>query len=346
MKEIKVGIIGAGGIARGAHIPSYQKLANVSVVAVADVKEGTATEAAEKFNIPHVFTNYEELLKMGELDAVSVCTPNAFHAAPSIAAMEAGKHVLCEKPMAVSVAEAQQMVETAKKRKRILQIGLASRFSAGAQYLKQQIESGRLGEIYYARAVSIRRRGIPSWGVFVRKDMSGGGTLLDIGVHVLDLVVWLMGAPKPVSVFGTAVAKFGKRRDVINPDWGQWDIDHFDVDDFAVGLVRFENGAMLTLETAWAANIEDAGRSYVLGTDGGCHVVGDKIYEQRNGKLADTPLQIPKGESAHLVEIQRFIEAIREGLPSPVPPEEVLRVQQIMNAIYESAETGQSVQLS
>jgi predicted dehydrogenase len=175
--------------------------------------------------------------------------------------------------------------------------------------------------------------------------MSGGGALLDIGVHVLDLVVWLMGAPKPVSVFGVAVTKFGNRRDVINPDWGPWNVDAFDVDDFAVGLVRFENGAMLTLETAWAANIEDPGRSYILGTDGGCHVVGDKIYEQRNGKLSDTPLHIPKGDSPYYVEVKRFIEAIREGLPSPTPPEEVLRVQQIMNGIYESTETGKLVEI-
>ena len=345
MKTIKVGIIGAGGIARSAHIPSYQKLEDVSVVAVADVIEATAKEAAEKYKIPNVLTNYEDLLKIEEIDAVSVCTPNAFHAAPSIAAMEAGKHVLCEKPMAISVKEARQMVETANKHKRILQIGLASRFSAGAQFLKQQIETGRLGEIYFARAVSIRRRGIPSWGVFVRKEMSGGGALLDIGVHVIDLVVWLMGAPKPTAVFGTAGAMFGKRRDVINPDWGPWDVDRFDVDDFATGMVRFENGAMLSIETAWAANIEEPGRSYILGTDGGCHIVGDKIFEQRNGKLSDTPLKIPEGESAYYVEVQRFVDAIRNDLPSPVPPEEVLNVQQIINGIYESAETGESVRI-
>ena len=182
MKEIKVGIIGAGGIACSVHIPNYQKIENVRVIAVADIKAEVAENAAEQFNISNVFTDWEDLLKIDEIEAVSVCTPNAFHAEPSIAAMKANCHVLCEKPMAVSVAEAQAMADIAKEHQRILQIGLASRFSPGSLYLKSIIDSGRLGQIYYGRAVAMRRRGIPSWGGFTRKDMSGGGTLFEIGL--------------------------------------------------------------------------------------------------------------------------------------------------------------------
>ena len=342
MEKISIGIIGSGGIARGAHLPNYQKMDQVDILAVADINLETAKKAGEDYDVPHIFTDYEELLKIEEIDAVSICTPNAFHASPSIAALQMGKHVLCEKPMAVNAQEGAAMVEAAKETNKILQIGLASRFTPQSEYLKGVIESGRLGEIYYGRAVSMRRRGIPSWGVFIRKDMSGGGTLYDIGVHAIDHVIWLMGAPKPVSAFGAAMTKFGHRHDVIN-SWGPWDVENFDVDDFAAGSVRFENGALLTIESAWASNIEDIGGSFILGTDGGVHVIGDKVYEQRNGKLAETPLQLPSGGSGHQIEIERFIEAIRNDLPSPVDPEEVLNVQKIMDAIYQSSETEQSV---
>ena len=344
MENIKVGIIGSGGIARTAHMPNYQKIKQVEIVAVADINPETAQKAAQEFSVPHTFTDYEELLKINEIDAVSVCTPNAFHAAPSIAALQAGKHVLCEKPMAVNAQEGVAMVEAAQNADKILQIGLASRFTPQSEYLKRVIESGRLGDIYYGRAVSMRRRGIPSWGVFIRKDMSGGGTLYDIGVHAIDHVVWLMGAPKPSAAFGAAMTKFGHRHDVIN-SWGPWDVENFNVDDFATGSVRFENGAMLTIESAWASNIENIGGSFILGTDGGVHVIGNQIYEQRNGKLVETPLQLPSGGSGHQIEIERFIEAIQHGLPSPVDPEEVLNVQKIMDAIYQSSETGQSVNI-
>ena len=344
MKKIKVGIIGSGGIARSAHLPNYRKIENVEIVAVADINLETAKKASEEFAVPHSFANYEELLGIDEIDAVSICTPNAFHASASISALEAGKHVLCEKPMAVNAQEGQAMVEAAKHAGKILQIGLASRFTPQSEYLKQIIDSGRLGDIYYGRAASMRRRGIPSWGVFIRKDMSGGGTLYDIGVHAIDHVVWLMGAPKPTAAFGAAMTKFGNRYDVIN-NWGPWDVENFDVDDFATGSVRFENGAMLTIESAWASNIENIGGSFIMGTDGGVHVIGNEIYEQRNGKLVETPLQLPPAGSGHQIEIERFIEAIRNDLPSPVDPEEVLNVQKIMDAIYQSSETGQSVNI-
>ena len=346
LKEIKVGIIGAGGIACSVHIPNYQKIENVHVIAVADIKPEVAENAANRFNISNVFTDWEDLLEIDEIEAVSVCTPNAFHAEPSIAAMKANCHVLCEKPMAVNVAEAQAMTDVAKEHQRILQIGLASRFSPGSLYLKSLIDDGRLGQIYYGRAMAMRRRGIPSWGGFTRKDVSGGGTLFDIGVHAIDHVIWLMGAPKPISVFGSAMTKFGDRHDVINPDWGVWDVDNFDVDDFATGSVRFENGAMLTIETSWASNIENVGGSYILGTDGGVHVVGDTVFEQRNGKLANTLIELPSGPGGHETEVRYFIDAIRNGLPSPVDPEEVLNVQKIMNAVYQSTETGKSVDIS
>jgi predicted dehydrogenase len=341
---IKVGIIGAGGIARGAHIPSYQRLKDVEIMAVCDINEEAAKQAAKDFNIPRVFSDYNDLLKLRELDAVSVCTPNAFHAPATIAALNAGKHVLCEKPMALNAKEGKAMVDAAKKNKKLLQVGFHMRFEAGSQLLKRFIEVGELGEIYYARAIFLRRRGIPSWGVFTRKDLQGGGALVDIGVHILDLVIWLMGSPKPVSVSGMACTKFGNREGIVNP-WGKWDVKKFDVDDFAVAFVKFNTGAGLILETSWAANVDNPGSSMILGTEGGCQLDPPKIYKQQRDTLVDLTPIVPRGEEGHNAEVRRFIEAIREGLPSPVPGEEALEINKIMDGIYESSETGREVRI-
>jgi predicted dehydrogenase len=260
---INVGIIGSGGIAEGAHMPGYLATPGVRVIAVCDVVKEKAERFAEKYGIPktNVFTDYKKIAEMDELDAVSVCTPNNFHAGPTVAALEAGKHVLCEKPIAGNAVDGQAMVDAAKKAKKILQIGLHLRFMPSSQFLKKYIESGELGQIYYARAVTMRRRGIPSWGAFVQKKMSGAGPLVDIGVHELDMIVWLMGCPKPIGAAGRTYTMFGNRKDVAIGDWGMWDADNYDVEDFAVAYINFENGISATLETSWAAHISNPGPS-------------------------------------------------------------------------------------
>ncbi len=343
MSRIKVGIIGVGGIATGAHIPGYKAVSEAELYAVADINYERAKDVAKQLGIPasRTFEDYNDMVALDALEAVSVCTPNNFHAPASIAALKAGKHVLCEKPMAGNGKDAFAMWEASIKSGKILQIGVNSRFGARAQVLKSLIESGELGEIYFARCVAMRRRGIPGWGVFIRKDMNAGGALYDIGVHILDRTVWLMGAPIPVSASAMTCTKFGKREGIVNP-WGEWDISKFDVDDFAAGFVKFKNGAGLILETAWASNIEGVGPSYILGTEGGCHVDGNVIYKQKHGSLVNVTYEIPgEREGTHTIEIRRFLEAIREGKPSPIPAEEVYRVQLIMDAMYKSSETGQ-----
>ncbi len=347
MSKVKVGIIGVGGIATDAHIPGYQAVQEVELYAVADINYERALAVANQFDLPEsrAFADYNDMLALGVLDAVSVCTPNNFHAPASVAALEAGVHVLCEKPMAGNGKDARAMWEASIRSGKILQIGVNSRFGARAQTLKRIIEAGEFGEIYFARCVAMRRRGIPGWGSFIRKDLNGGGALYDIGVHILDRTIWLMGAPVPLSASAMTCAKFGTREGIVNP-WGQWDVSKFDVDDFATGFVRFENGAALLLETAWASNIEGVGPSYILGTEGGCHVDGNVIYKQRHGTLVNETYEIPDArEGTHTIEIRKFIEAIREGKPSPVPPEEVYRVQLIMDAMYKSSETGEEVKI-
>jgi predicted dehydrogenase len=346
-KDINVGIIGAGGIARAAHMPGYLATDGVKVIAVCDIIEETAKKFAKSFDIKHVFTDYEEMLKMDELDAVSVCTPNNYHAGPTVAALEAGKHVLCEKPIAGDAKDGQKMVDASKKAKKILQIGLHQRFQNSSRLIKEYIENGELGKIYYLRAVAMRRRGIPSWGAFVRKDMSTGGPLVDIGVHQLDLMVWLAGCPKPVAAAGHAYTMLGNRKDVAPGDWGMWDVDNFDVEDFAVAYIRFEDEMTGTLETSWAVHLNNPGPSFILGDKGGISLSPLQIYRDKHGSLVDVTPQVPgQREDPHTLEVKAFINAIREDAPSPVPGEEALEITKIFDAVYKSTKTGTMVSIN
>ncbi len=331
-------------------MPAYARLSDkVQIVAVADINEESARSAAEKFNVPHVYTDFREMLKRDDIHAVSVTTPNFLHKDATIAALEAGKHVLCEKPLARNAQEAREMVLAARKANRILQVALQWRFTGVGQFLYKYIrEEGNLGEIYYARAHALRRRGIPGWGVFIDKEKQGGGPLIDIGVHILDATLWLMGYPKPVSAFGATYAKFGHRPDVVGL-MGQWDYTRFTVEDFAVGLIRFENGATVTLESSFCANIgEDEFNTLILGDKGGVFAnplstPQVRIFTEHNRTLYNVePANIPNINSYH-AEVERFINAIINNEPSPVPGEHGFYLNAILDAIYESSETGREV---
>jgi predicted dehydrogenase len=345
MKTIGIGIIGSGGIAQGAHLPAYKAVAeeDVQVVAVADVRRETAEQAAKKFEVPHVYEDYRELLKRSDVHAVSVCTPNFMHMQPTIDALEAGKHVLVEKPLAMNAEEGRQMIAAARRTGCKLQAGLNNRFGSGPQALKRFIQAGELGDVYYARSQALRRRGIPSWGVFTQKDKQGGGPLIDIGVHILDLTLWLMGHPKPISASGMVTTRFGKRSDILGL-LGQWDPEKFTVEDFGVGFIRFENGATLTLETSFAANLEkEIFNCDLYGTEGGCSLSPLKIYLERHKTLLDaTPVSLPNVHT-HQAEIRSFIEAIRNDTEPVVTGEQALMVTEILDGIYRSAEEGREV---
>ena len=343
MAKIRVGIIGSGGIAQGAHIPAYQAVKDVELVAVCDIDPKVARQAAQKFNIPKVLTDYRELLEMEEIDAVSVCTPNAAHMQPTIDALEAGKHVLCEKPMALNAKEGRKMVDAAQRTGKKLAIGLQQRFRANSQALKHLIGQGRLGDIYFAKAFATRRRGIPGWGVFTNKALQGGGPLIDIGVHILDLTLWLMGFPKPVAVLGATYAKIGTRKPALGSPW-MWNHRKFEVEDLGVGMIRFANGATVFLEASFAANIEKGEfNTHLYGDKGGAEYDPLRVYTEYGGMLADvTPVGLQDG-NAHEQQMSAFIEAIRKDQPVAVPPEEALVTTKILDAIYASAEKGKEV---
>lgn len=345
-EKLGIGIIGSGGIAVGCHMPGYAKLDDLcEIVAVADVNEDNAKKAAEQFQVRNVYRDYMDLINNPHVDAVSVCTPNYLHQEPTVAALRAGKHVLCEKPLARTGDEARAMVRAAKETGKILQVGLQWRYHPTAQYLRRFIDSGKLGPVYYARAQALRRRGIPGWGVFIDKEKQGGGPLVDIGVHILDLTLSLMGYPKPISASGRAYQEFGCRPDVLGL-MGQWDHTKFTVEDFAVGFIRFETGATVVLESSFCANIkEDVYLTEILGQRSGIRLnpMGDppvEIYGEEDGALIDTtPVFLPKF-SAYEAEVRAFVEAIIEGKPSPVPGEQGLILNAIFDALYRSSDTG------
>jgi predicted dehydrogenase len=340
MPKVGVGIIGCGGIARGAHIPNYKKLPNVKIVACSDVVPSAAKACAKEFKIPKTYADYEDMLELKEIDAVSVCTPNFIHMAPTIAALKAGKHVLCEKPLAVNVREGKAMVDAARRSGRKLVVGLQNRLSSGAQCLKKFSTEGCFGEIYFARAHALRRRQIPSWGVFIQKEKQGGGPLIDIGVHVLDLTLYVMGFPRPASAFGATYVKFGNRSDIMNL-WGKWDPEKYTVEDFGVGLLRFRGGETISLEASFASNIErEVFNTTLLGTEGGCQLDPLRIYREEKNILTDTtPVFLPE-VNCHEQEMRLFIESVVNDTEPFSTGEQALLTTKCLDAIYRSAETG------
>lgn len=343
-RALKVAIIGAGGIADGVHLPNYLKLGErIKLVAIADVIKEKAEALAQKYAIPHVFQDYEDMLKRVDVDAVSICTPNKFHFPATIAALEAGSHVLCEKPPAMTPEEAEAMEAMAKKTGKFLTYGFHYRFAPEVQALKRFVEAGELGSIYAVRVLATRRRGIPGWGVFTNKELQGGGPLIDIGVHMLDTALYLMNYPEPESVYGVTYQELGKKKGV--GLFGDWDWENYSIEDMARAMIRFKNGASIQLETSFAANIEqkEVMNVTLMGNEGGADVFPLKIYQEKHGALTDTtPVFLPE-KGYHELEIERFVEACLTNQQPLSTPTEGVVIQKLIKAIYESAEKGASI---
>lgn len=356
MKKLKVGIIGCGGIANGKHMPSLAKLESVEMVAFCDIEKQRAEKAAEKFGTKDaiVYDDYQELLKDGSIDVVHVCTPNSSHCEISVASLEAGKHVMCEKPMAKTAEEARKMVETAKRTGKKLTIGYQNRFRDDSQYLHKVTSNGELGEIYYAKAHAIRRRAVPTWGVFLDEEKQGGGPLIDIGTHALDLTLWMMNNYRPQVVMGSTFHKLGKKENAANA-WGSWDPSKFNVEDSAFGFIKMEDGATIVLESSWALNSLDVdeAKCTLCGTEGGADMKdGLRLNGEKYSELFTQKIELGsdgvafydgKGESDADKEARLWIEAIQNDTEPVVKPEEALVVTEILEAIYESAKTGNPV---
>lgn len=358
-KVYRVGIIGCGGIANGKHLPALSRQDKVQIVAFCDIIKERAEAAAEQYGGADaaVYTDYQELLRDASIDIVHVLTPNDAHAEISIAALEAGKHVMCEKPMAKTAADALRMVEAAKRTGKKLTIGYDNRFRQDSQYLKKVCESGELGHIYYGKAHAIRRRAVPTWGVFLDEEKQGGGPLIDIGTHALDLTLWMMDNYKPKVVLGTKYHELSRKEEAANA-WGPWDPEKFTVEDSAFGMIVMENGATITLEASWALNSLDVdeAKCSLSGTEAGADMKdGLRINGEKHCKLYTKEIELGAGgvafyegkaEKATDIELRKWIEAIEQDKDPVVTPEQAYVVSRILEAIYESAQTGKAVYLN
>src|SRR5699024_5264727 len=270
--NIKIGIIGCGGIANGKHLPSLEKIPEATMVAFCDIDLAKAKTAAQTYgnSDASVYEDYKKMLDNSSVDVVHICTPNNTHKDITVAALNAGKHVMCEKPMAKTSDEALEMIEAAKRNNRKLTIGYQNRFRADSQHLRKVTQRGDLGDIYYSKAQAIRRRAVPTWGVFLDEEKQGGGPLIDIGTHALDLTLWMMDNYEPKSDMGSTCHKVGKKEHAANA-WGPWDPEKFTVEDSAFGFIKMTNGATIILESSWALNSLDVdeAKCSLSGTNGG-----------------------------------------------------------------------------
>lgn len=362
-KVWRVAYIGAGAIVQMAHIPNFKAIPNTESVAICDVNEVRATEAATAAGIPAVYTDHKKMLAEVKPDIVVVATPNVFHKPQAIDALEAGAHVLCEKPVAPTLADAREMFETARRVGKTLTVGTHFRFGSNLRAAKQQADAGFFGKIYAARTTWHRRSGIPGMGGwFTNKSLAVGGVLLDLGVHALDRALYLMDYPKPVAVSGASFSELGSR----NIGAGGWGMDAkaeaaraiaaagtplFDVDDLTWALVRFENGAILQLQVAWAAHFPDHFQTEILGSEGGALITDSnsvKLYSNLNGALATTDLSLPAGPaSTYGTLAANFVDYVSGNADANIVTEEQALVHvAIVDGIFRSAAAGREVEIN
>ncbi len=360
MEKIKIGIIGCGGIANGKHLPAIRSLQDVEIVGFCDIIKEKAEKAKAEYGTEEskVYTDYKEMLKDDSIVAIHVCTPNRSHSFITVDALHAGKHVICEKPMAINSAEAKKMLDAAKETGKILTIGYQNRYRADSSYLKRACENDDLGDIYYAKALALRRRAVPTWGVFLNEYEQGGGPLIDIGTHALDLTLWMMNNYKPKMVVGSVFKKLGDQKECGNA-WGDWDPEQYTVEDSAFGYIVMENGATIVLESSWALNILDVqeASTVLCGTKAGADMkdglrINNIKYNKQNIEKPDLSaggvafFDGAGGGKPEEIEAQVFYSAIKNGTDVVVKPEQAFVVTQILEAIYESAKTGKPVYLN
>lgn len=359
MEKVRLGMIGCGNIAKHKHIPSVKQIAEAEIVAFCDIIRERAEEARDIYGNEHarVYEDYHELLAQADIDAIYVLTQNRLHSEISIAALEAGKHVLCEKPMAIDAAHAKLMLEAAEKSGKILTIGYQHRHDSDVQYVHKEAQNGIFGDIYYTKARVLRRRGVPTHGVFLDESEQGGGCLVDVGTHALDTVLWLMNNYEPDYVCGSVYHKLNRLGEEYqgNP-WGVWDPEKFNVEDSAFGYIVMKNGATIVLETSWALNMTEGEtvQYQLCGDKAGCDNFTGSL--QINGAKHNTLyLEKPslsgtnaayygnQGVSSAIKEQRVFIDACLGRGKLTVLPQQAYVVSQILTAIYESAKTGDIV---
>ena len=356
-RTVRVGIIGCGGIANGKHMPSLKEVEGVEMVAFCDLIIEKAEKAAKQYGTPDakVYTDYKELLKDESIEVVHVLTPNRSHADLTIDALYAGKHVMCEKPMAKTAADAKRMLDAAKATGKKLTIGYQHRQKAASQYAKQYIDTGALGEIYYANCYAIRRRGTPNWGVFLNEYEQGGGPVVDIATHSLDLTLYLMNNYEPALVVGKT------HKALAHPEegniWGDNGVSTTPLEEAASAMIVMKNGATIMLETSWALNTDSPipeGSCRLCGSRAGLSIIRDelKINKVELDRQVNSQIDLGAGgvafysgssNSPAVTEARNWIASIVDDTAPVVLPEQAYVVSQILEAIYTSSKTGKAV---
>jgi len=346
-RKVRIGIVGCGGIANGKHLPTLKRMDEVELVAFCDLIPERAEAARAEYGIEgaQTYEDYHALLADDGIEVVHVLTPNDSHAEIAIAALEAKKHVMSEKPMAKTAEQARAMAAAARRTGKKLTVGYDNRFREDSQLLYQICRRGDLGEIYYARALAVRRRMVPTWGVFLDEAKQGGGPLIDIGTHALDLTLWLMDNYRPKMVVGTTYHKLAGRKNAANA-WGTWDPEKFTVEDSAMGFVVMENGASIAIESSWALNTLEVNeaKAILCGTEAGADMLdGLRINGDDLGKLyvKNVDLKGRRDQWGPTLEMRRWIDAIIDDTDVVVKPEQTVVVSEIIEGLYTSAQSGQ-----
>lgn len=351
MCALKVGVVGVGGISR-THMPGWAASEHAEVVAGADINPAILQVWGETHGIQKLETDPGALFADPDIDIIDLAVPNMYHAPLAIAALEAGKHVICEKPLAPTPEEIRRMIDARDRADRRLMTAQHFRFKGISQAMKNEINLGTLGQIYHARGWMLRRNGLVATPTFIQKKHSGGGPCIDIGVHILDLTLWLMGNPVPVAVSGVAKAPLAHHEGAF-ATWRGGDLipDSFDVEDFAAAFVRFDNGATLVLEVSWLLHHDTMGEDmqmWLYGDEAGCHWPSGSFYSTNyeTKQLYSTELKLVADTvEPHALECMEFARSIVDDTPTPVPAEQSLQVLAILDGIYRSQREGREVKI-
>ncbi len=349
-KKFRLAIVGCGGISE-THIKALQTFPDVEIVAGVDIKPERLKVMEEKYKIPHLYSDWKKMLAEVKPDGVDVCTPNGVHADPAIDASNAGCHVLVEKPMAMNPDQCQKMIDAAKKANKKLVVGFQYRYHPNTQFLTRAREDGRFGNIMFVKCQALRRRGIPNWGVFGQKALQGGGPMIDIGVHVIEMAHYVMGSPKPVAASGNVWTYMGNKPSNVTSMWPNWDYKTYTVEDLAIGQIRFDNGAILQIEASFAAHIkEDVWNFTMMGDKGGCQWEPAMIFTDRAGTMTnESAAYLSNKTDFHnlfISKLRNFIDGATTNSKLEAPGEAGLAVQKMLDGVYRSAEAGKEISIA
>ena len=347
-KKLRLAVIGCGGIS-DLHFRTLKKFADVEIVAAVDIKPERLEWVRNTHGVKETFSEWKEMLRKIKPDAVDVCTPNGVHAPAVIDSLNGGAHVETEKPMAMNPKECEKMIAVAEKNKRKLAVGFQYRFHPSTKFLVQAREEGEFGKVMFVKCQALRRRGIPNWGVFGRKEMQGGGPMIDIGVHVIEMAHYVMGSPKPVAASGNTWTYMGHKPSSVASMWPNWDYKTYTVEDLAIGQIRFDTGAILQIEASFVAHIEkDVWNFTLMGEKGGCSWDPLAVFTDRAGHMTNySPAYTASGAFDMLFEykLRNFVDACLYNKPLEAPGEAGLAVQKILDGVYRSAEAGKEVKI-